>query len=370
MDPLISTIQRCNLPIKLDDNTEGYGNCFPNAIVQQCQRPEIRTWLQNSKPQAIVNHQSTLRKKITNFALKSIHTTIMSLRSDYDQILKLDNGKSWIEYWNEMAKEGIWVDYLFAQVCAWYMELDMLILTTSSTPKNPFIFISGNFHNLPAPLSGPPLLLGNYTNIHYQSLLPIDSYMNAGQRSQPESVISMIEKKKEICSQKEDHQEEIKKVDVEEIDLEEVDDYLDTLNMSVKGKTIEDEDGCISEEKNGRKIPENTKQRYLTIFEFSNDGTVISFPITEEQRIICHNCKKKYKNIIKHLQNTPECRMKINIDEMKRKWIEFRKPEFLLKKRLWYIKKKRVEDYNKAKDDQNKWQRKHRIADSEENPEK
>jgi uncharacterized protein YuzE len=231
MDPLLSTIQRCNLQIKLDDTTEGYGNCFPNAIVQQYRRPEIRTWLQNNKPQAIVNHHTTLRKKFTNFALKSRHPTILNFKLDYDQILEQENRKSWTEFWNEMAQEDIWVDYLFVQVCAWYMELDMLILTTSSTLTDPFIFISGNFHNLPAPLSGPPLLLGNYTNVHYQSLLPINS------------------NRKKI------------------------------------------------------KNPENK-----TLFEFNNNGKVISFKITEENGILCHHCKKECKNIIKHLQNRAECR--------------------------------------------------------------
>jgi hypothetical protein len=52
------------------------------------------------------------------------------------------------------------------------MELDILILTTSSLPEHPFIFISGNLNNLPAFASGPSLILGNYTNVHYQSLLP------------------------------------------------------------------------------------------------------------------------------------------------------------------------------------------------------
>ena len=191
MAGLTSAIQRCSLQLKLDDKTEGYGNCFPYAIVQQCRRPEIRTWLQENKPQAIVNFHSTLRKKITNFALKSRHPTISDFKTKYDQILKQDNRKSWTEYWNEMAQDGTWIDYLFVQVCAWYMELDMLILTTSSTPTDPFIFISGNFNNIPASVTGPPLLLGNYTNVHYQSLLPVNNILNIEKRKQPECVLTM-----------------------------------------------------------------------------------------------------------------------------------------------------------------------------------
>ena len=36
MDSLTAAIQRCQLSLKLDNETEGQGNCFPNSIVQQC----------------------------------------------------------------------------------------------------------------------------------------------------------------------------------------------------------------------------------------------------------------------------------------------------------------------------------------------
>ena len=35
MDTLTAAIQRCQLSLKLDNETEGQGNCFPNSIVQQ-----------------------------------------------------------------------------------------------------------------------------------------------------------------------------------------------------------------------------------------------------------------------------------------------------------------------------------------------
>jgi hypothetical protein len=79
-----------------------------------------------------------------------------------------------------MALDGTWVDHIFVQMIAWYMELDLLILTTSSQPENPVIFISGNINNIPAPGSIPPLVLGNYTNVHYQSLLPAYGPMTSG----------------------------------------------------------------------------------------------------------------------------------------------------------------------------------------------
>ena len=143
MDGLFTAIQRCGLHLKLDNPTEGYGNCFPNAIVQQCRRPEIRSWLQTNKPYALFNGQQILRNKITNFAQKSRHKVITDLKVTYEEEIHQVENKSWTDYWDQMAKDGTWVDHMFVQVLAWYMELDILILTPSSNPENPFIFING-----------------------------------------------------------------------------------------------------------------------------------------------------------------------------------------------------------------------------------
>ena len=172
MDSLTTSIIRCNLQLKLDNATEGYGNCFPNAIIQQCRRPEVLSWLQKNKKDAIFYGQECLRQKVTNFALKSEHIMMTNLKRKYEMEIQEVDNISWNDYWNEMAKDGTWVDHLFIQVTAWYMELDIMILTTSSLPESPFICISGNIHNIQEIMRGPPILLGNYTNIHYQSLIP------------------------------------------------------------------------------------------------------------------------------------------------------------------------------------------------------
>ena len=172
---LQETILICNLQLKLDNNTEGFGNCFPNTIVQQCQRPEIKNWLKSKKPWTIPSNHRVLRNKITNFALKQQLKAIVDLKSHYNSIIINIDKKSWMEYWQQMAREGVWVDHLFVQMTAWYFELDINILTTSSKPPNPYIVISGNVNQTHDFVSGPPLLIGNYTNVHYQSLLPITS---------------------------------------------------------------------------------------------------------------------------------------------------------------------------------------------------
>ena len=170
MDGLTAAIRRCNLKLKFDNETEGQGNCFPNSIVQQCRRPEVRKWLTEKKPTALFNGQHWVRKKVANFALNSNHNAVTELRTKYESELQPVERKSWKEYWNSMAQNGTWVDHMFVQMSAWYMELDILILTTSSKPDAPFMFICGDINKSGRQKNGPPTVLGNYTNVHYQSL--------------------------------------------------------------------------------------------------------------------------------------------------------------------------------------------------------
>ena len=70
---IMETVQRLQLPLKLDQLTEGRGNCFPISIIQQCQRPEILSYLR-PKLRKIVrlrNGHSALRQNVIEFIIKS-----------------------------------------------------------------------------------------------------------------------------------------------------------------------------------------------------------------------------------------------------------------------------------------------------------
>ena len=102
MDGLAQAIQRCNLRLKLDNPTEGQGNCFPNAIVQQCRRPEVKAWLKEQNPDALFNGQYWVRKKVTTFAVQSRHETIIKLKIMYEAELQMsmknhgyNTGETW-----------------------------------------------------------------------------------------------------------------------------------------------------------------------------------------------------------------------------------------------------------------------------------
>ena len=106
MDSLSSAIKKCNLDLLLDNPTEGFGNCFPNALVQQCRRPEIKTWLQKYRPWAIFNGHQSVRTKITNFALKSRDQVIANLKTKYEQEIGPAENRTWEGYWNYMGRDG------------------------------------------------------------------------------------------------------------------------------------------------------------------------------------------------------------------------------------------------------------------------
>ena len=70
---IMETVHRLELPFKLDQLTEGQGNCFPISIIQQCRRPEILSYLRPRAKQIVRlrNGHSTLRQNVMEFMMKS-----------------------------------------------------------------------------------------------------------------------------------------------------------------------------------------------------------------------------------------------------------------------------------------------------------
>ena len=68
-DGIMCTVHRLGLPFKLDQLTEGQGNCFPLAIIQQIRRPEIRKELSLTDRilLRVKNGPSFLRRRIKKF---------------------------------------------------------------------------------------------------------------------------------------------------------------------------------------------------------------------------------------------------------------------------------------------------------------
>ena len=44
----------------------------------------------------------------------------------------------------EVVTDRTWVDYWFVQATAWYLQLDIWIVSTTNTDSSPYIDINGN----------------------------------------------------------------------------------------------------------------------------------------------------------------------------------------------------------------------------------
>ena len=171
---IMKKVRKLDLPLKLDEITEGRGNCFPLSVLAQCRRLEIFRQLDIQIQNIIKTGNPTLlRQAVYNFIYKSNNKKILNYKKKYEEILAPLDGRSWKEYWETMIRNYEWVDYIFIQSTAWFLGHDIIIVTTTSTEQNPFITISGNLVDENMPCQGIELTIGSLSQVHYQSLLPI-----------------------------------------------------------------------------------------------------------------------------------------------------------------------------------------------------
>ena len=81
------TIQRCGLPVKLDAQTPGDGNCWVWAVAQQLERPELRGQLNGRTSEALGargKNYLNLKKSIARFATTTKHPTILALKEEFE----------------------------------------------------------------------------------------------------------------------------------------------------------------------------------------------------------------------------------------------------------------------------------------------
>ena len=100
---IMKTVRRLQLPLRLDEITEGRGNCFPLSILAQCRRQKIFQNL-NVQTQNLIqqNDPTLLRGAVHSFMKNSRHQKIQEYKSQYRQILATLDNKTWTEYWEVM----------------------------------------------------------------------------------------------------------------------------------------------------------------------------------------------------------------------------------------------------------------------------
>ena len=164
---IMKTVRRLELPLELDEITEGRGNCFPLSILAQGRRREI--FQEMSEPiQRVIqeNDPTSLRRAVHKFMSDSKSDAIQKYKLEYEEVLASIDKKTWKEYWNVMIRNYEWVDYIFVQSTAWFLNHDILIVTTTCTENRPFITISGNLVDENIPCPGITLIIGPKSNIH------------------------------------------------------------------------------------------------------------------------------------------------------------------------------------------------------------
>ena len=172
MEMLKLAIVRTGLPLRLDYDTPGDGNCFSHAVVQQGQRASVRKYLERQGKTITTFMQ--LKKDVRQFVLRESRLpSVMGLKASFEQKqgVLAQQGKStrgWSTYWEDMVKNGTWADDIFVQATSLYLNLDIfLVIADSATYDRPVTPIeSGD-----ASPGRPILLIGYISDKHYQSLL-------------------------------------------------------------------------------------------------------------------------------------------------------------------------------------------------------
>ena len=257
---IMNAISRCQLHMMLDEITQGDGNCFPRAVVQQCHRQEIQKNIEKSIKMK-VNHFMSIRSAVCDFMMNISHPCIERFRQSYNVNEYPVSRIPWNDYWFAMRQNKVWVDYKFIQGTAWYLSHDMMIVTTQSTPENPYLYVSGNKEDMNIPCPGVPLLIGSQLDLHFQSLLPTDHVPERGEFTG--------------------------------LDLNE--DNFPPLGTKPpkKEKKTENE---IKKDEHGSKHNQQTRSNHEKRFQHADTRTI---PTNKKQRefSICPNCQKKVESL-------------------------------------------------------------------------
>ena len=164
-------------PLKLDELTPGAGNCFSEAIVQQCRRPPINLYLQSKG--ITISDMLDLKAKVAEF-VDTYRTAkkLQDLRVNFEasQLNMRYEGlpaRTWKEYWRDMKRSGPWADDVFVQCTAWYLNVRLsIIYVGSNTQGRTITTIDGDFFPSAPGEERPVMHLGYIVNNHYQSLIP------------------------------------------------------------------------------------------------------------------------------------------------------------------------------------------------------
>ena len=174
-DRVLKILQKYELPFQMDEETKGDGNCFIWGLLQQCQRPDIKGSLSKEVLEMSNSpNQQLFRYAVKNFVINSQEERLVNFRNEFDSFSET---KPFSEYWSTefMLKSGTWVDHMFIQAAAYFLEKDIHIHTESTEIKDQYqlTVMYGNMNEINVPLPGSPIHLVYLRDLHYQSVISV-----------------------------------------------------------------------------------------------------------------------------------------------------------------------------------------------------
>ena len=116
MNAIVEKIQLLKLPFMMDTPTKGAGNCFFEAILQQCEhRPELQ-WVGSFVSAKVI------RQEICTFVRTASFPHIDDYRKNHDEVEQI----KWDSFFTRMGRQRVWASGPVVQVAAWYLERDIL----------------------------------------------------------------------------------------------------------------------------------------------------------------------------------------------------------------------------------------------------
>ena len=351
---IMDVVHQLELPLELDTLTKGDGNCFPLAILQQCKRPEVFSYIRPAIKRFVNREEghSILRREVRKFVTKSKTQRVMHFRAQYEQTDGLANKESWDQYWDRMVTDKTWVDYWFIQATAWYLQLDMWIITTSSTNTSPYIEINGNFEEGGLPCNRAILILGTKSNCHYQSLLPIELTFHPSAQNVENKDFQIEEARKKFNEMTVPDSTSCKPPNTEHAKLfspppdlthdESTDDESAAGDATVDKDTDKFEKNITTQNLDSSHAKEAVSSKgpsfQYPAFVYCYNNTTINFSrTTDDYQMKCPNCFKESKQIVQHLAKSMHCRHYVDIDSFKAQF--------------------KIYKMDKSKEDQNNWKR-------------
>ena len=162
---------RFDLPFVIKEPTQGDGNCFFRAVVNQIQRNDVIIDI----PSQMISSHILLRNAVVDFVSYNYELNTSEefqiAKIDYCQKYQLAGEpieRTWERKLADMRKNGTWAEDLFVVCTAMFLKNDILITSNSQTKENPWNIIEGKKSNI----FSSPLTLAYIENQHFRSLHP------------------------------------------------------------------------------------------------------------------------------------------------------------------------------------------------------